>query len=258
MSIYVISNELNIEHNFFKIGRTKDTPTEIVIKYQRYLSCARLLLWYPSTLSNYKNDEREILRLFDANRNRTPNGSKNEWVTVPFEQLKSKMDEYFEQDGEEFEEEQKREYERKLKEREEQKLERGEVDSSRREKKCEYCMQIFLAKNLQRHYSACKKKDIVLFEEQFQEQFQEQLQEQRELHEKQLQEKLQEQRELHEKQLQEKLQEQRELHEKQLQNQREMFEKEIQSLKEQKEQLVEFKNQLFEIAKQHKTTETFE
>jgi hypothetical protein len=90
MSIYVISNDLNSKNNLFKIGRTKDTNTEIVTKYQRYLPCARLLLWYPST--NYVSHEKELLQMFKLNRGSTPNGFRNEWLKISFVELKSKLD----------------------------------------------------------------------------------------------------------------------------------------------------------------------
>ena len=226
MSIYVISNDLNIENNLFKIGRTKDTNSEIVTKYQRYLSGARLLLWYPSTLTHYVEDEKELLRLFDANRNRTPNGFKNEWLSISFEQLKTRLDEYFGQDGENFEEERKREQERKEKEREERVTER-----TTRVIICEYCDVSFTTnQSLKRHYGRCKEKEkrnlIVYYDSQI-ETYERQLQEQRDQYERQLQE-------------------QRDQYERQLQEQRDQYEKETQLLKE---QLTEFKNQIFEIAK---------
>jgi hypothetical protein len=175
MSIYVISNELNIEKNHFKVGRTKDTTTEIVTTYQRYLSGARLLLWYPSTIIKYVEDEREILRFFDSNRNRTPNGVKNEWLSIPFEQLKTKMDEYFGHDGEEFEEEQKRERENRQKERENRQKEREERKTEKiiTSFVCGYCKRIFTQnRNLKQHDERCKEKPIFILTEKHKEEIQ--------------------------------------------------------------------------------------
>jgi len=229
MSIYVISNDLNIEKNLFKVGRTKDTNTEIVTKYQRYLSGARLLLWYRSNLTDYIEDEREILRMFDSNRNRTPNGFKNEWLSIPFEQLKMKMDEYFGQDGEIFEEEKKRE--------------RGGY-------KCIYCEKQFSRKAYMiKHLTICKKVEVSRLTtqiENIQEQYEKKLEEQREQHEK----KLEEQREQYEKKLEE-IEQQLEQQRKEYDHDQQLHVKdnEIRSLKE---QLSEFKTQLFEIVKHPK------
>jgi hypothetical protein len=141
MSIYVISNDLNIKNNLFKVGRTKDTNTEIVTKYQRYLSGARLLLWYPSNLTNYVEDEKEILRFFDLNRNYTPNGFKNEWLSISFEQLKTKMDEYFGRNEENFEEAQKHR------------------NNKMTQFICEFCNKQLSTKfNLSKHIQVCKQK----------------------------------------------------------------------------------------------------
>jgi hypothetical protein len=217
MSIYVISNELNIEKNMFKVGRTKDTTTEIVTKYQRYLSGARLLLWYPSTMTKYVEDEREILRMFNSNRNRTPNGFKNEWLSIPFEQLKTKMDEYFGHDGEDFEEEQKRE------------RERGDY-------KCIYCGKQLSTKHaLQRHHNVCSLLKIQTQKEQYEQQIHS-LKEQYEQQIHSLKEQYEQQ--IH------SLKEQYEH-----QQQREQYEWEIQL---QKRQLEKLENQIFEIAKQSK------
>jgi hypothetical protein len=119
-------------------------------------------------------------------------------------------------------------------------------------------MRSFLAKNLQRHYINCKKKDAILFEKELQNQIQKnkkqqeqheiQLQKQQEQHEIQLQK----QQERHEKQIEE----QQEQYEKQLEEQQKQHEKEILIQKEQIEKLElqnrEYHNQLFEIAKQPK------
>jgi DNA repair exonuclease SbcCD ATPase subunit len=215
MSIYVISNDLNIKNNLFKVGRTKDTNTDIVAKYQRYLSGARLLLWYPSTIIKYVEDEREILRIFDSNRNRTPNGFKNEWLSIPFEQLKTKMDEYFGHDGEIFEEEQKRERENRM-------------------LICKYCEKVITNKfNLSKHIKICKRKEIFDLHERHEntkEQYENQLRTTIEQYENQLRITI-------------------EQYENQLRTTREQYENEIESLKE---QLSEFKTQLFDIAKQPK------
>jgi|688.fasta_scaffold518073_1 hypothetical protein len=236
MSIYVISNDINIEKNIFKVGRTKDTNTKLVSQYQRYLSGARLLLWYSSTETKYAEDEREILRFFDSNRNRTPNGFKNEWLSISFEQLKTKMDEYFGQDGEDFEEERKRECEHKEKEKEERVIER-----TTRVITCEYCNQTFAEnRNLKKHYERCKKKSVFQHEQQIENQ------------KEQYEQRLANQLEQHEKQIEN----QKEQYEQRLANQREKYEKEILNQKEQIEKLElqnrEYHNQLFEIAKQPK------
>jgi len=101
-------------------------------------------------------------------------------------------------------------------------------------KTCEYCLRDFLTKNLQRHYTTCKKKDEFLIEKKFEIQ--------REQHEKELQI-------------------QHEQHEKELQLQREQHEKELQTLNQKndslqhqnellQQQIKELQNQIFEIAKQ--------
>jgi DNA repair exonuclease SbcCD ATPase subunit len=233
MSIYVISNDLNIKYNLFKVGRTKDTNAEIVTKYQRYLSGARLLLWYRSNLTNYVEDEREILRFFDSNRNRTPNGFKNEWLSISFEQLKTKMDEYFGHDGEEFEEEQKRERENRQKEREERRTEKEMIQFT-----CDFCNQnLSNSQSLKRHHTTCKKRTCFLI----QENFQHQIQSLKEQYEQQIQ-SLKEQYE-------QQIQSLKVQHKQQIQSLKVQHEQQIQSLKE---QLSEFKNQIFEIAKHPK------
>jgi hypothetical protein len=167
MSIYVISNDLNIENNLFKIGRTKDTNSEIVTKYQRYLSGARVLLWYPSTLTKYVEDERELLRLFDANRNRTPNGFKNEWLSISFEELKTRMDEYFGQDGEDFDEERRT---------------RTKIFT------CMYCNKTLKSKQgLERHNNICTQKEhLERIRQKFESDIQEKLNQQKMYYEEQI------------------------------------------------------------------------
>jgi hypothetical protein len=103
---------------------------------------------------------------------------------------------------------------------------------------CEYCDVSFTTnQSLKRHYGRCKEKEkrnlIVHYHSQI-EKYEKQLQEQRDHYEKQLQE-------------------QRDQYEKQLQEQRDQHEKETRLIKE---QLSEFKNQIFEIAKQPKTNVT--
>ena len=245
MSIYVISNDLNIKNNLFKVGRTKDTNTDIVAKYQRYLSGARLLLWYPSTIIKYVEDEREILRIFDSNRNRTPNGFKNEWLSIPFEQLKTKMDEYFGHDGEIFEEEQKRERENRQKEKEERKIEKEMIQFT-----CEFCSKIFsFRKSLKRHYPVCREKLIHEIEQIKVENTQLQVEKNQLVQQlEQLEQKCQSKKKQLDQQRKEYEQQLDQLH-KEHEQQLHIKEHEIQSLKE---QLSEFKNQLFEIVKQPK------
>jgi F0F1-type ATP synthase membrane subunit b/b' len=238
MSIYVISNDLNIKNNLFKVGRTKDTNTEIVTKYQRYLSGARLLLWYPSNLTNYVEDEKEILRFFDLNRNYTPNGFKNEWLSISFEQLKTKMDEYFGRNGENFEEAQKHR------------------NNKMTQFICEFCNKQLSTKfNLTKHIQVCKQKiqkeyvqEFELLKKQHETQC-EQFEKQHETQREQFEKEFQTQREQFEKEFQT----QREQFEKEFQTQREQFEKEIQALSHQNEQLQqqvkELQTQIFEIAK---------
>jgi hypothetical protein len=218
MSIYVISNDLNIKNNLFKVGRTKDTNTKIVTKYQRYLSGARLLLWYPSNLTNYVEDEKEIFRLFDLNRNRTPNGFKNEWLSISFEQLKTKMDEYFGQNGENFEEERKQ----SLKQHHNRHKEKENID-------CEFCQKTYSClKSLRRHQASCKQRKD---------------REQKEMMDQNT--KLQYEIQVLQQQNQE------------LDNQKEQYEKEIYSLTQQNDmlhqQIKQLQNQIFEIAKQPTT-----
>jgi hypothetical protein len=137
MSIYVISNDLNSKNNLFKIGRTKNTNVDILSKYQRYLSGARLLLWYPST--DCVSDERKLLEMFKSNRGHTPNGFRNEWLNISFVELKSKLDIFFGFSGDDFEEEQKQ----------------NKIFN------CKYCNKTFTrTNNLTRHYLVCKSKEI--------------------------------------------------------------------------------------------------
>jgi hypothetical protein len=229
MSIYVISNDINIEKNMFKVGRTKDTNTQIVTKYQRYLSGARLLLWYRSNLTNYIKDEREILRFFDSNRNRTPNGFKNEWLCIPFEQLKTKMDEYFGHDGEDFEEEQQRERETRQKEKDERRVEKEMTEFV-----CDFCSKQLSTKfNLSKHLQVCKKRINNERSQEF-----ENIKEQ---HKKEIQA------------LQQLLQNQLEEQQKQHETTIHMLNQKIKEQKEQIEKLefqnIEYHNQIFEIAK---------
>jgi hypothetical protein len=213
MSIYVISNDLNIENNLFKLGRTKDTNSDIVSKYQRYLTGARLLLWYPSTLTDYVDDERELLRLFDANRNRTPNGFKNEWLSISFEELKTRLDEYFGQNGEDFEDEQKRERERK-------------------DNICSFCDKNLSSKcYLNKHMQTCKKRESIESRNVLESQLQQQQQ--------QYESQLQQQQQQYESQLQQQQQ--------QYESQLERLQKQ---LDEQKELVKMYQNQILEIAKQ--------
>jgi len=88
---------------------------------------------------------------------------------------------------------------------------------------CEYCNNEFThKKNLHRHYLTCRLKDKILLERE--------LQHQREQHKRELETQQQQ-------------------YEHQIQTQQQQYEKEIQNLKE---QLDEFKTQIFEIAKQPK------
>jgi hypothetical protein len=177
MSIYVISNDLNSKNNLFKIGRTKDTNTEIVTKYQRYLPCARLLLWYPST--NYVSHEKELLQMFKLNRGSTPNGFRNEWLKISFVELKSKLDVFFGFSGDDFEEEQKQNKERKRLEKEE------------KMPTCEYCSNsLSNNQSLKRHHLTCKKKNKYVPEIQLQferDQYEQQIQNLKYQYEQQLQ-----------------------------------------------------------------------
>jgi hypothetical protein len=177
MSIYVISYDVIIDNYLFKLGRSKDTNSDIVTNYQRYLTGARLLLWYPSTLTDYVDDERELLRLFDANRNRTPNGFKNEWLSISFEELKTRLDEYFGQNGEDFEDEQKRERERK-------------------DNICSFCDKNLSSKcYLNKHMQTCKKRESIESRNVLESQLQQQ-QQQYESQLERLQKQLDEQKEL--------------------------------------------------------------
>jgi hypothetical protein len=223
MSIYVISNDLNSKNNLFKIGRTKNTNVDILSKYQRYLSGARLLLWYPST--DCVSDERKLLEMFKSNRGHTPNGFRNEWLNISFVELKSKLDIFFGFSGDDFEEEQKQDRERKRIENEEKKKQKEEEMFN-----CEYCKREFAqSRNQKQHSEICKEKIKFLHEQQ--------LQTQRDLYEQRFHE-LQTHRDILQQQYERELQTQREQYERQLQNQQLQIEK--------------LEGQIFEIAKQPK------
>jgi uncharacterized protein YhaN len=128
---------------------------------------------------------------------------------------------------------------------------------------CEYCNANFTTnQSLRRHYSRCKEKqkqeeeqNIQRLQQQYQtqlEQQQKQYQTQLEQQQKQYQDQLEQQQKHYQTQLeqqQKQYQDQREF----VQTLQEQHEKELRSLKE---QLIEFKTQLFEIAKQPKTVTT--
>ena len=103
---------------------------------------------------------------------------------------------------------------------------------------CKFCNRELSTKfNLSKHLQNCKSKDIF----QIQTQFQTQLQNQKEGYETQLQ--------IQKEQYETQLQTQREQYETQLQTQQNQYEIQLQNLRE---QLDEFKTQIFEIAKQPK------
>jgi hypothetical protein len=213
MSIYVISNEINSKNNLYKIGRTKDTNTVIVTKYQRYLPCARVFLWYPS--EDCIKDERTLLKLFKQYRGRTPNETENEWLKIEFSELKSKIDEYFGFDGKAFEEEQKLERERKRIEKENREIQR-KIEKENQMNTCEYCNRIYsCTKSLKRHHNTCKEKQSTDIQQQLNS-------------------------------LTEKIQTQQQQHEQKIQILKSQYEKKI---KDQQLRIEKLEGQIFEIAK---------
>jgi G3E family GTPase len=129
--------------------------------------------------------------------------------------------------------------------------------------KCEFCNSNFTTiQSLKRHYDRCKEKRKIQHEQELQtqqqqheqelqtqqQQHEQELQTQQQQHEQELQtQQIQTQQQLHS--LTEKIRFQQQQHDQQIQNLTNQYEKQIEILKE---QLDEFKTQIFEIAKQPK------